>query len=46
VSLQRLYWGARRRAHYEPKDLEREAWLQRASEGALLARLGWQTLGR
>jgi hypothetical protein len=30
--------------HYEPKDLEREAWLQRVGDAALLAHLGRQTL--
>jgi hypothetical protein len=30
--------------HYEPKDLERGAWLQRAGDSTLLARLNWSTL--
>jgi hypothetical protein len=30
--------------HYEPKDLERGAWLQRAGDSTLLAHLNWPTL--
>jgi hypothetical protein len=30
--------------HYEPKDLEREAWIQRAAGGTLLARVPWDTV--
>jgi hypothetical protein len=30
--------------HYEPKDLEREAWIQRAADATLLSRLPWDTL--
>lgn len=29
---------------YEPKDLEREAWLQRSGEGVRFVHLEWQTL--
>jgi hypothetical protein len=29
---------------YEPKDLERGAWLQRAGDSTLFAHLDWQTL--
>ena len=30
--------------HYEPKDLEREAWVQRAGDSALFFNLGWSTV--
>ena len=29
---------------YEPKDLEREAWLQRAADAPLFAGIGWHTV--
>jgi hypothetical protein len=78
MSLQRIYWQARRQArfnfavlltiivvayvavphvarlvnslsgydpgHYEPKDLEREAWVQHAGDTALFFNLGWGTV--
>ena len=30
--------------HYEPKDFEREAWLQRAGDASLFAGIGWHTV--
>ena len=30
--------------HYEPKDLERGAWLERATDAALFSRVSWDTL--
>ena len=30
--------------HYEPKDLERGAWMQRADDAVLFSRLPWDTL--